>query len=781
MFAKQGMRPEEMAGELRKHGSSKWSNTAKQQELAKTWTDLSEDKIEPQEIWYGYPVRPGYFDTFGVSVIEGGLSFTINSSAATNVEILLFHYDADEPFAIIPYPDSYKIGDVYSMIIFGLDIEDLEYCFRLDGPYQPEKGLIFDKSKTVVDPYARRVIVRSENPEGKYPYRARVQIDAFDWSSSVSPHIPEDEMIIYEAHVKGFTKNSNSGVENPGTFAGLIQKIPYLKSLGVNVIELMPVFEFDPKADSRIYAGQELVDYWGYNPVAFFALTSNYNSEDYGIIEGHEFKSLVKTLHDNGMQVILDVVFNHTVEGNEFGPYISFKGIDNQIYYMLTPEGYYYNFSGCGNTFNCNHPVARQMILECLRYWVRHYRVDGFRFDLASILGRDESGAPLSNPPLIESLAYDPILRNVKLIAEAWDAGGLYQVGSFPSYTRWAEWNGRYRDILRQFLKGDAGKSFEAVQAITGSKEMYPIEQRGKYASVNFITCHDGFTLRDLYTYNEKHNEANGWNNTDGENYNNSWNCGVEGETGDVEINALRKKMMLNACVTLLSSVGIPMISAGDEFANTQYGNNNPYCQDNDISWINWDKLRDNEDIFNFWRKMISFRKEHPILRGSSEAAHCGLPDSSYHGHQAWNLDTSFNSHYVGVMYAGRNNANTEDEVIYLAINAHWERAEVYLPKLPHNEFWLQIVNTSLPMSENFVEDISEAKILDSFLIMEPRSVVLLLATPLENEEAASNARAEMAELFVKNQKAKSELYLYNLIGPIKTGSKIPWGVPLKE
>ena len=448
-----------------------------------------------------------------------------------------------------------------------------------------------------------------------------------------------EDLIIYELHVRGYTKDASSGVKHPGTFDGLKEKIPYLKGLGVNAVELMPVFEFDEMRDARLIDENLLLDFWGYNPVSFFAPNTSYSSSKEYNREGMELKSLIKELHDQNMEVILDVVFNHTAEGNEFGPSFSFKGFDNQIYYMLTPDGHYYNFSGCGNTLNCNHPVVQNMILDCLRYWVIEYRVDGFRFDLASILGRNEDGTPLHQPPLLRSLAFDSILGNVKLIAEAWDAGGLYQVGSFPSWKRWAEWNGRYRDDMRRFLKGDDFLSQAAARRITGSPDLYDPVFRGRNASVNFLTCHDGFTLYDLYSYNEKHNEANGWGNTDGADDNNSWNCGVEGDTTDPSVLALRRKMMMNACAVLMCSRGTPMFLAGDEFADTRYGNNNPYCQDNLISWLDWSLLEKNRALYEFFRYMIHFRKAHACIRKDLEPSYLGFPSMSLHGLTPWKPD----------------------------------------------------------------------------------------------------------------------------------------------
>ena len=545
-------------------------------------------QLKPLDTICGFQVRPGFFLDFGATVIPGGVNFTIQSHKATSCELLLFHREAEEPFAVLPFPDNYRIGFCYSMIVFGLDIEEFEYAYRLDGPYDEKKGLRFDRTKILLDPYARAVTGQSHwghknNPQ--HGYRARVVHSNFDWGQQRHTSIPMEDLIIYELHVRGYTKDASSGVKHPGTFDGLKEKIPYLKGLGVNAVELMPVFEFDEMRDARLIDENLLLDFWGYNPVSFFAPNTSYSSSKEYNREGMELKSLIKELHDQNMEVILDVVFNHTAEGNEFGPSFSFKGFDNQIYYMLTPDGHYYNFSGCGNTLNCNHPVVQNMILDCLRYWVIEYRVDGFRFDLASILGRNEDGTPLHQPPLLRSLAFDSILGNVKLIAEAWDAGGLYQVGSFPSWKRWAEWNGRYRDDMRRFLKGDDFLSQAAARRITGSPDLYDPVFRGRNASVNFLTCHDGFTLYDLYSYNEKHNEANGWGNTDGADDNNSWNCGVEGDTTDPSVLALRRKMMMNACAVLMCSRGTPMFLAGDEFADTRYGNNNPYCQDNLISW----------------------------------------------------------------------------------------------------------------------------------------------------------------------------------------------------
>ena len=658
--------------------------------------DTENGVLMPLDIISGYHVRPGLYQINGATALEGGVNFTIHSRGATSCELLIYARRGRLPIAELRFPEHYRIGDVYSMIVYGLAIDEFEYAYRMDGPYQPEKGLLFDKNEVLLDPYARAVTGQhnwGEQLARVHEYRARVVRDNFDWGTSKQPKIPMRDLIIYELHVRGFTRHDSSGVEKPGTFAGLLEKLPYLKELGVNAVELMPVFEFDEMQFERIVDGRSLIDYWGYNPVCFFAPNTSYSSTLEHNHEGHELKNLIKTLNENGIEVILDVVFNHTAEGDETGPCISLKGIDNNVYYMLAPDGRYFNFSGCGNTLNCNHPIVQQMILECLRYWVINYRVDGFRFDLASILGRNEDGTPMNNPPLLQSLAFDPVLRNVKLIAEAWDAGGLYQVGSFPSWNRWAEWNGKYRDDLRSFLKGDGGMAMAAVQRITGSQDLYPVEKRGDSASVNFITCHDGFTMWDLYAYNEKHNWQNGWNDTDGHDDNRSWNCGIEGETNDHEINKTRNRMRKNAFAVLMMSRGTPMFLAGDEFGNTQFGNNNPYCQDNEISWLDWSGLDRNTELFEFCRTMIQLRKELAVVRGTTAQSVCGLPDVSWFGPYCEH-DFSWDSHYVGIMYAGRDNYDTDDEIVYLAVNSWWQELQIQLPKLPVGRIWRKYVHT---------------------------------------------------------------------------------------
>ncbi len=673
--------------------------------------DVVNTGLLPLDVVEGFKIRPGFFRMYGACVASNGVSFTINSHGATRCTLLLFKPQASKPYARIPFPDSYRIGDTYSMLVFDIKPDEFEYAFSFDGPYEPAKGLLFNEENVLLDPYSRAVTGQrkwGEKPEGgkDFEYRARVVKSSFDWGNIKQLEQPFEDLVIYETHVRGYTKDKSSGVSAPGTFAGLKDKIPYLKDLGINAVELMPIFEFDEMESARVVDGVQLYNYWGYNTVSFFAPNTSYAFNEEHNHEGDELKSLIKALKENGIEVILDVVFNHTAEGNEMGPCFSFKGIDNNVYYMLTPDAHYYNFSGCGNVMNCNHPVVRNFIIDCLRHWAIEYRVDGFRFDLASILGRDQNGAPMANPPILESLAFDPVLGKMKLIAEAWDAGGLYQVGSFPSWNRWAEWNGRYRDDMRSFLKGDDGMAGNAITRITGSRDLYSPESRGHKASVNFLTCHDGFTLYDLYSYTEKHNEKNGWNNTDGDNNGHSWNCGAEGETDDPNVNGLRRRLIKNAFAALLCSRGPAMFFAGDEFCNTQFGNNNAYCQDNIISWLDWSRLEEFKEIHDFVRHMIQFRKEHPILRKMTKPSSCQFPEISVHNGTPFNASTDYKTKLIGIMYAGRNEEDTEDDIVFYCMNAYWEPLVMQLPVLPNGKHWHVDTNTNAEYfdGEDFTE-----------------------------------------------------------------------------
>ena len=681
----------------------------------------------------GFPVRPGIYDLNGATPLQNGVNFTIHTCGGTSCELLLFHRAQEEPFAVLPFPEAYKIGNVYSMIVYGLNIDEFEYAYRVDGPYCPEKGLLFDKNKILLDPYAKAVAgQRTWGIRWDHTYHARVVKDRFDWGDMPQSKKELCDLIIYELHVRDFTHHPSSGVQHRGTFSGLMEKIPYLKELGINAVELMPIFEFDETMNSRTVDGKQLLECWGYNTVGFFAPNSSYAAANEHNQEGTELKTLIKALHDNGIEVILDVVFNHTAEGNEKGNTFSFKGFDNNIYYMLTPDGNYYNFSGCGNTLNCNHPVVQQLILECLRYWTINYRVDGFRFDLASILGRNEDGSPMNNPPLLRTLADDSILSNVKLIAEAWDAGGLYQVGSFPASGRWAEWNGRYRDSLRSYLKGDSWNAWDAAWSISGSGDLYGgyydnthSNYAGYNSCVNFLTCHDGFTLYDLYAYNDKHNEANGWNNTDGANDNRSWNCGAEGETEDPEVLTLRRRMIRNACAVLMCSRGTPMFLAGDEFGNTKFGNNNSYCQDNITSWLDWRMLEKNKDLFEFFKFMIAFRKKHPVIHKQLPTSVCGMDPIHTHNLNAEETDIPRDARTFCVSFAGYDKEKGKDDLIYVAVNTFWEDVTITLPNLHRRGAWHLSVNTYGDGNGHYCYPEGQEVRIDRSFVMRPRSVAV--------------------------------------------------------
>lgn len=693
----------------------------------------------PTHFYGGFRLRVGNPFPFGATSVSGGINFSIFSRHATACTLVLFEKGQLNPLVEIPFPNEFRIGHVFAMIVFDVDIEAIEYGYRMDGPYAPEQGHRFDGAKILLDPYVKAVGGRDvwgqePNPADPLQHRGRLVYADFDWEDDRPLELPIEELIIYEMHVRGFTRHSSAGVRHPGTFAAIREKIPYLKALGVNCVELMPIFEFDEFEHDLKHprTGERMLNYWGYSTLAFFAPKAGYAATGRLGMQVDEFKALVKALHRNGIEVILDVVFNHTAEGNERGPTISFRGIDNQTYYMLTPDGKYLNFSGTGNTMNCNNPIVRGMVLDCLRYWVSEYHIDGFRFDLASILGRDQNGVPLANPPLLEMLAHDPVLAKSKLIAEAWDAGGMYQVGSFPAYGRWAEWNGKYRDSLRRFLKGDQAMAWEVSQRLQGSLDMYG--DRGATASINFITCHDGFTLMDLVSYNEKHNWENGENNRDGTDANYSWNCGIEGPTDDLAIIALRRQQIKNAVTMLMMSQGVPMILMGDEVGHTKFGNNNTYCHDNELNWFDWSLLETNADILRFFQMCIAFRKAHPVLsnwvhfRKKNKAS--GIYTKvSWHGTRAWQAEWGDYVLTLAFMVSGYTaDEQVIDEHIYVAMNMHWGSHVFEIPRLPEGWFWHIFADTGASSPDDVFVPGEEPRLKEQDqLLMYPRSVVVLV------------------------------------------------------
>lgn len=690
-----------------------------------------------------YKLRYGHPLPFGVSHVRGGINFSVFSAHATGCTLVLFEKGAAAPFAEIPFPAEYRLGNVWSMVVIGLDAENIEYGYRMEGPHDRHQGVLFDPKVILLDPYAKEIAGRQQwrvpSQEGEiYPYRGRIPANNFDWGHDRPLKTPERDLVIYEMHIRSFTAHSSAQTEStPGTYQAMREKIPYLKELGVNCVELMPIFEFDELENTRTnpLTGEQLCNLWGYSTIGFFAPKAGFAASAAEGTQVKELKELIKALHEADIKVILDVVFNHTAEGGDGGPTISFRGIDNKTYYMLDSQGNYANYTGCGNTVNCNHPAVRGFVIACLRYWASEYHIDGFRFDLASVLGRDSNGHPLLNPPLLESLAFDPVLANCDLIAEAWDAGGLYQVGNFPSYGRWMEWNGKFRDAARRFLKGDPGVAGEIVQRIMGSPDLYAWAGRKPTASINFITCHDGFTLRDLFSYNEKHNLANGETNNDGANDNHSWNCGAEGETVDPAINALRLRIQKNAMTLLFISQGVPMIWMGDERGRTQLGNNNAYCQDEDWNWLSWTSTPENDELLRFTKNIIAFRNANPALRqdeflGIRDQVGSGYPDISWHGVQPWKPDWSAQSRSVAFMLCGRHGAAVGGPAhfIYCAFNMYYKPLSFTLPVLPKGSHWARVVDTSQSAPLDIAEPGMDFPLPDVTQIdVADRSVVILI------------------------------------------------------
>lgn len=662
-------------------------------------------------------VSRGFPYPFGTSKHKKGINFALFSKHALKVTLCLFDENNKE-IPLILNPQMNKTGDVWHLFIDDLP-ENTRYGYRLEGLYDPFLGLYYDPKILLLDPYCK--LVDTPNKWGKTPTNTLPKLKGiaaplkpFDWENDQQPNIPANDLIIYEMHVRGFTQDPSSNVQHKGTFLGLIEKIPYLKSLGINAVELMPIHEFhegqssftNPKTKKRLY------QYWGYQTINFFSPMNRYGTGQENTI--NEFKTLVKELHKNGIEVILDVVYNHTAEGDENGPIFSFKGLENPTYYMLGPNGEYYNFTGCGNTINGNHPVVRELIKESLRYWVVEMHVDGFRFDLASILTRDHDGRPNARPPVLEMIACDPILSKTKLIAEAWDAAGLYQVGSFPSFGVFSEWNGAYRDGVRRFIKGTDGSIGPFATRLTGSEDLYG-KGRTPAHSINYVTCHDGFTLRDLVSYNQKHNEENGEENRDGINENESWNCGVEGETKDEKILFLREKQMRNFHLALLVSEGVPMLSMGDEYGHTKLGNNNSWGHDSRLNWFQWDTLEKTPDFFRFYQALIAFRNKHPILRLSH---FLGEKDITWHGIELGKPDWSSKNRFLA--FSLPDNKNKYE--LFIAFNAHFSDVTFALPNYP----WKCLFNTSNKPPEDFIPEESSPTISsDKFTLPSYSSLIL--------------------------------------------------------
>lgn len=675
-----------------------------------------------------FSIQRGHALPFGATVERGGINFSIYARHATSVILVFFLPGEEQEIAAFPLDSRInRTGDVWHVFIAGLN-PGVEYAYKIDGPQSlPHR---YDPNLLLADPYAIALNGRVAWADRRHihaPFRRAILVNtAYDWEFDQPINRPLADSIIYEMHVRSFTQDKSSKVKNPGTFRGIIEKIPYLTELGITAVELLPVTEFDELDNDRINpeTGLGLRNLWGYHPLSFFAIKSGYAAGKLPGSEINEFKDMVKALHAAGIEVILDVVYNHSGEGDHRGPAYSLKGIDNSTYYMLSDDGSYMNFSGCGNTINCNHPYVRHFIMDSLRYWVTEMHVDGFRFDLASILGRDQQGNVLDSPPLLEQIAGDPVLASTKLIAEAWDAAGLYQVGSFPNWGRWAEWNGHFRDDVRRFVRGDPGMVGKLANRLAGSSDLYQFG-RDPGHGINFVTSHDGFTLHDLVSYNDKHNWNNGEGNCDGDNNNLSWNCGVEGETDDSGLNDLRERQVRNLATLLLMSRGVPMVLAGDEIGRTQLGNNNSYCQDNDISWLNWQGLNENKSLYRFFRLLIAFRKSHDLLRHDSFTIKDGLGlQINWHGLQLGQPDWGFESRSIAAHMIG-STSNGLFPDIYLIANAHWESKQF---QLPNGKKWYRFIDTSLP-GELAIMDNNDLVLLDDqhYYQVSDRAVIVLI------------------------------------------------------
>jgi isoamylase len=659
-------------------------------------------------------IEKGFLFPFGTFATSDGINFSVYAKEADAIRLCLFHEnETSSPFEKI---ELHKTGDIWHILVKELS-PTIAYGYEVTKK---------ESTQLVLDPYAKSIVSEPKwqaesRKEFAYKPLGKVVQHTFNWENDSSPNISKTDLIIYEMHVRGFTCHPSSKVQGPGTFKGIIEKIPYLLELGVNAVELMPIQEFCEEDVIQVNpeSQKKLHNYFGYSTINFFSLMNRYASESAEDKAISEFKTLVKELHKNGIEVILDVVFNHTLEGNEKGPTLSYRGLDPKAYYMIDNQNQYMNFSGCGNTFNCNHPITMELIIQALRYWVLEYHVDGFRFDLAAVFNRGSDGTPLEKAPLMEFISTDPVLSSIKLIAEPWDAGGLYQLGKFASQgPRWSDWNGKYQQIVRNFIKGTPDQKGLFASALSGSTELFP---NSPFSSINYVVAHDGFTLADLVSYNEKHNVANGENNNDGSNQNDSWNCGYEGETTSKRVLNLRQKQMRNFHLALMLSQGIPMFLMGDEYGHTRQGNNNPWGQDNELNWFLWDKLERNKGFHQFCRFLIHFRKKHPLLHIEN---HWSEKEIKWHGlnidQPEWENDNrvlAFTLHFP-----------TGEAGLYAAFNASHSYQNLIIPSPGEGKSWQWVVNTKNSPPNDYFDESKQVKLTENTYRIAPYSSLLLKA-----------------------------------------------------
>lgn len=685
-----------------------------------------------------FEVFEGEPHPLGARPVADGVNFSFFSKHAERVTLLIFSdHDDVVPLQVIELdPEQHRTFHFWHCFVAGAK-PGMHYAYRVHGPDDNSQGHRFDGSKVLLDPYGRGVSKTlwqrgdacgtGDNMQTAMR-SVIIDVDGYDWEGVDPPRTPMAETVIYEMHVGGFTRHPSSGVAQPGTFRALIEKIPYLKELGVTAVELLPVFDFD-QTDYREVNGEKLYNYWGYAPLAFFSPHSGYCIAPHEGEHANEFRDMVKALHKAGIEVILDVVFNHTDEGNEHGPTTSFRGIDNSTYYMLSDADlrYYADYSGCGNSLYANHPVVTKFIVDVLKYWVEVMHVDGFRFDEASVLSRGRDGAPMRHPPVLWQIELEEAFADTKIIAEAWDAGGLYQVGQFPGY-RWAEWNGKFRDDIRDFVRGEPGMIGSVAARLSGSADIYQGNGRLPLNSVNFINAHDGFTLNDLVSYNGKHNDANGEGNRDGVDDNRSWNCGWEGPSEDAAVEALRDRQVRNFFTLLMLSQGVPMFVMGDEIRRSQSGNNNAWCQDNALNWFDWDKVGTNDAVHRFFRLMTHFRRAHPTIHRSrffdGRRNERGLADISWHGVELDNPGWSDGGARVLGMTLGGFGSEPD---IHMMTNMYWEALPMAIPAVP-GRVWHRVVDTALPSPQDIAEPGMAPAISEGSYVVNPRSVVVLIS-----------------------------------------------------